>query len=113
MVSASIRDREDEVRFHDRLTEDQFNALPYEEITFRERMIGKKRAEDVREKMLVVSFGAWQQLRYKGLKMGWPKYVKALELDPRQKRTIDKDEKVDLYKKALDIHERLKKGRKK
>lgn len=113
MVSASIVDREDEIRFHDRLTADAFDALPYEDLVFRERMIGKKKAETVREQMTATSFAAWQLLRYKGLKITWPKYLKNLGLDPTQKRRLNKEEKVETYKQTLALHERLKKGRKK
>jgi hypothetical protein len=113
MVSEGINSREDEIRFYDRLTAEEFDDLPYEEIVFREKMIAKKHSEDLREKMTVVSFGAWQQLRYKGLKMGWGKYLEELDLHPTKKKRLDKHEKIETYKQALSLHERLKKGRKK
>jgi hypothetical protein len=48
MVSEGINSREDEIRFYDRLTADEFDDLPYEEIVFREQMIAKKHSEDLR-----------------------------------------------------------------
>ncbi len=72
-------------------------------------MLAQEKSENLRQQMMVESFGAWQSLAAQGLtKSNWKKYAESLNLSKRVKES--KEEKERLVKEALEMHAKFNKG---
>jgi hypothetical protein len=101
---------ENDLRYHDRLTVDQFDKMEFSEFVFRSEMLQKQQAQALKDSLYSASFAAWQVLRQsKGLKMGWIKYSESLGITDKKTPHLSSDEKADAISAAINIHNRITK----
>jgi len=100
---------ENDLRFYDRLTVDQFDKMEFSEYVFRSEMLQKQQAQALKDGLYYASFAAWQVLQSKGLKMGWIKYSESLGITDKKTPHLSSDEKADAISAAINIHNRITK----
>lgn len=100
-----VEARENRLRFHDRLTEKQFDECVYSEYHFRSVELEKQRTDN----MLFASFTAWQMLASQGMEKTWQEYKKMLGLSDEV--DMGKAAEKNRIKRALAVAERIRSRR--
>ncbi len=106
MVKDTIREGEDEVRFHLGISLREFDAMDYEGIVFHGRMLSRERQRESRQGMVEAAFCAWQIMRTKGYKKKFGQHLKDLGLTKKKK--IDKDTAERTRQQAADLYKRYR-----
>ena len=101
-----MTDFEDNVRFHDKLSEDEIDKLPYNEIVFRGNFIYRRREEEFKNGLIFSSFSSWQILSAQGhVKVEWQDYARRLNLI--EKEIIEKGSLRQDFTKGLQNAEKI------
>jgi hypothetical protein len=109
-IIKAVRDKEDRLKFYDKITESQFDKMDFTELVFRSEMLDRERYEAAKNQMIAASFTAWQMRAAQGDKTGWNKYQMKLGLSENEH--IEKEEAAKVKQTAIDIIKRIS-GRKK
>jgi hypothetical protein len=108
-VVRAVESKENGLRFHDRLSEREFDDLNFSTYLFRSGQLEHRRAEEIRSQLIAASFTAWQMLTAQGLKQGWNEYLSLLGLS--ESDSMGREAGRRMADKAITIAERIRRSR--